>query len=529
MRRREFLKGSAALGVAAIAAPAVIAAERQRVLKFVPQTDVAGLDPVWTPTYPARDHSLMVFDTLFAQDDSYRAVPQMVDGVVTENDGLTWKLTLRPGLVFHDGSPVLARDCVASIQRWAKRDSFGGALMAATNELSAADDKTIVFSLKRPFPLLPDALGKSYPRICPMMPERLAKTDAFTQITEMVGSGPFKFVANERVAGARLVYERFDGYVPRPNGTAQWTSGPKVVHFDRVEWTIIPDPSTAFSALKSGEIDWWWTPDADLLPALRGDKSVNVRVADPTGQIGTLRFNHLIAPFNNAALRRAVLGAIDQRDFMTAIVGDDKTLWHDGVGYFCPGTPYASDAGMAALTGPRDLEKSKAAVKAAGYNGEKVVVLAPADIPNLKALADMTADMLTKIGFNVDYQAMGWGALVQRRFKEDPVEQGGWNIFSTFWSGMDQSTPAGHAFIRGNGKPTGPGWPTAPKIEALRDAWLAASDEATRKKIAADMQLQAFEDVPYAPLGQYFFATAHRADLTGMLNGLPAFWNVKRG
>src|SRR3984957_7407073 len=239
MRRRTFLATSSA----ALAAPRIATAQANRVLKFIPQSDVAILDPIWTTAYVTRNHGYMLFDTLFGTDGAFKASPQMAAGLTTENDGKLVRVTLRDGLKFHDGTPVLARDCVASIQRWSKRDTFGATLMAVTDELTAADDKTIQFRLKRPFPLLPDALGKSPTNFPAMMPERLAKTDPFTQVTEMVGSGPYQFNAKERVVGSLMVYERFADYLPRADGTPDWTAGPKVVHFDRAECHVIHAPS----------------------------------------------------------------------------------------------------------------------------------------------------------------------------------------------------------------------------------------------------------------------------------------------
>jgi len=396
MRRREFLAGSAAT----LALPAVARAQGSRVLKFIPQSDLTVLDPVWTTAYVTRNHAFIVFDTLYGQDSAYRASPQMVAGHVVGNDGRQWKLTLRDGLKWQDGERVLARDCVASVQRWGKRDAFGQALLAATHELSAPDDKTIEFRLKKPFPLLPDALGKSPSLMCAMMPERLARTDAFTQVTEIIGSGPYRFVSSERVPGARAVYERFPDYVPRPEGTPDWTAGPKVVNFDRVEWTTIPDASTAASALQNGEQDWWDYATADLLPLLRRAKNLKVAVQDPSGQCAMMRFNFLQPPFDNAAIRRALLGAVDQADFMTAVATDDPSMWHVPSAFFCPGTPMASDVGIAALTGPRDYAKVKAELAAAGYKGERVVLLAATDFPVLKAMSDVCADMLQKAGLN---------------------------------------------------------------------------------------------------------------------------------
>jgi peptide/nickel transport system substrate-binding protein len=524
MKRRRFLQASAA----ALAAPSIVRADGTQVLKFVPQADIAVLDPVWTTTYQTRDHGFLVFDTLFGLDGNFRPQPQMAAGAVSDKDGLRWTITLRDGLKFHDGEPVLARDAAASVRRWGTRDGFGQALTGATDTIEAPDDKTLIFHMKHPFALLPDALAKTPPSMCPIMPERLAKTDPFTQVTEMVGSGPYRYVAKERVPGAQVVYERNTAYVPRQEGTAEGTAGPKIAYFDRIEWRIMPDPSTVAAALQKGEIDWWLSPDADLLPLLRKQAGVTVQSTVPTGFVATMRFNQLVPPFDNPALRRAIIGAVTQADYMVGMVGTDPSLWHDKVGYFCPDTPLASTAGMEALTGPRDLNAVKKAIADAGYKGEKVVILSPTDIASAKALAEITADLLQRLGMNVDAEAMDWATLVQRRVKTDPVEQGGWSIFHTSWSGLDMVNPAGHVFLRGNGRAAAPGWPDSPKIEALRAAWFIAPDLAAQKTLADQLQLQAFQDVPYIPLGQYFMPTAYRKNLTGILKGSPVFWNVRR-
>ncbi len=523
LHRRTLLAATAGL-----AAPALVRAQSATTLRFVPQADLASLDPIWTTAYQTRDHAFLVFDTLFGQDGGYRAQPQMLAGFTTAPDGLAWTLTLRDGLRFHDGTPVLARDCVASIRRWGARDSFGQALLAAAAEIAAPDDRTILIRLTRPFPLLPDALGKTPPSPCVIMPERLARTDAFTQVTEMVGSGPYRFVPDERVPGDRVVYAKFDGYVPR-EGAPDRTAGGKRAVFDRIEWRIIQDSATQAAALQRGEVDWVLVPDPELLPLLRRDAKLVVETQDPTGIIATMRFNQLQKPFDNAALRRAVVSAVDQADYMIASTSSDTSLWRDKVGYFCPGTPLANDAGMAALTGPRDLAATKRAIAASGYAGERVVLLAATDIPQTKALGDVTADLFQKIGLNLDVQSMDWGTLVQRRTKTDPVEAGGWSVLHTSWSGLDQFNPAGNVFLRGNGRKAAPGWPDSPALEALRDEWLLADGLAAQQAIARRIQAQAFVDVPYVPLGQALRPTAYRGDLRDMVKGLPVFWGVRRG
>lgn len=528
--RRGLVAGSASVlaGAASVIAMPAVAQANSKLIRFIPQADLTVLDPMWTTAYVTRNHGFMVFDTLFGLDSQYKPSPQMLAGFKTEEDGKLWTLGLRAGLKFHDGTPVRAQDCVASIKRWAKRDAFGQTLMAVTDDLSAKDDKTIVFRLKSPFPLLPMALGKTQPYVPVIMPERLAMTDPGTQVTEMVGSGPFRFKADERIAGAKAVYEKFKEYVPRENGTADFTAGPKVVNVDRVEWTTIPDPTTAAQALISGEQDWWDYATADLMELLQKSRGVKVVVQEPTGQMAQIRFNQVQPPFDNPAIRRALFGAISQEDVVTAVVGTDKKMWNAPVGYFAPNTPMASTAGLDVFKGPRDMEKVKAALKAAGYKGEKVVLLAATDFPVLKAMADVASDALKRAGMNVDYVATDWGTVVTRRAKKDPVDQGGWSAFCTAWAGADQVNPAGHISLRANGDKAWFGWPDDPKLEALRDSWFAAPDTAAQAAICAQMQAEAFQSVPYIPLGQYLQPTAYRANLDGVPSGFALFWTVRK-
>ena len=522
--RRAF----AAAAGATLAMPRIGRAAEQRVLRFIPQADVTALDPVWTSVYVTRNHGYLIFDTLYGQDDAFQTRPQMVEGHTVEQDGRSWRLTLRDGLVFHDGTPVLARDCVASIRRWARRDSFGSTLMGVTDELSAPDDKTIAFRLRQPFPLLPAALGKVGINMLPIMPERLADTDAFKQVTEMVGSGPFRYLADERVVGARVVYEKFDKYRPRESGTTACTAGPKVAWFDRVEWNVIPDLATAAAAMQRGEADWWEQPSFDLLPLLKRDAELRVSVVEVTGNIGLLRFNQLYPPFDNPAIRRALLPALDEADYMQAVAGDDRSAWRADVGFFAPGMAMSSDVGMTAFTGPRDVARAQREIKAAGYAGEPVVVLTPTDYPRINALAQVAADMFKRCGLNVDLQEMDWGSVIRRRTVRSAPDKGGWNVFFTTFTGLDMSDPATNLAMRGNGDAAWFGWPKAPELERLRNAWLAAPDLAAQKDIAASIQAQAFSDVPFLPLGEFLQPTVQRRELTGTLTGMPLFWNVRR-
>ncbi len=525
MNRRQLLKSTAAALL--LPAPNIVRAQDAKVLKFVPYADVAILDPIFTGGYFVRTHALAVWDTLYGLDENFQPQPQMVEGHTVSADGRTWTLTLRPGMVFHDGSRVLARDAVASVKRWGARDTFGQALMAATEELSATDDRTLVFRLKRPFPQLPAALARTSTLIPAIMPERIAQTDPFKQIQEIVGSGPYRYLAAERVTGALHAYARHEGYVPR-GGTPSFTAGPRIAHFDRVEFQVMPDPATAVAALQTGQVDWVEEPLMDLLPILRSNKDIVVEVKDPSGMAAVLRLNHLHPPFDNPAIRRVVLRAVNQTECMQAVAGEDRNLWSDQLGFFSVGSPLQNDAGMQALTGPKDYDQLRKDPVAAGYKGEKVVFVAGQNVPRVSAVCEVVASAMRKIGMEVDYVASDWGAVLQRMANPRPVTEGGWNCVVVYYSGMDLAIPATSPPLMANGRKARPGWPDSPGIEALRAEILDAGTDAERLDIARKLQEQAMADVPYVPAGQYFQPVAYRKSLTGVMRGLPVFTNLRR-
>ena len=524
MDRRDFLRGSAAV----LATPAIARAAGASTLRFVPYTDLAIIDPMVTTGLVTRTHTHIVFDTLYGLDETLTPRPQMLAGHDVDEDKTTWRLTLRDGLRFHDNTPVLARDVVASLNRWMSRDPCGGALLAATDELSVPSDTVVQFRLKRPFPFLPAALARTTGYIPAIMPARLAATPAARPVPELIGSGPFAWAPDERVAGSLAVYKRFAGYVPRQDGLASFTAGPRIAHFDRIEWHTLPDPSTAAAALQRGEVDWWEQPTVDLMSQLRADRNLTVNQVEGRGLIAQLRFNQLYPPFDNPAIRRAVLGCINQADCMMAVASDDARLWQDKLGIFTPQSPLASDAGMDVITGPRDLAAGRLAIKDAGYDGAPIAMLVGTDVPRINAVCQVSYQLCRDLGLNVQQVSADWGTVLARVNNSKPVAQGGWNMFATFSSGIDFSTPAAHNALRGDGLKAWAGWPTNPRIEALRDQWLMTEPLAEQQAICRELQTEALQSVPYVPLGLFRQPTVYRSDLHGMLVGQPLFTNVRR-
>jgi ABC-type transport system substrate-binding protein len=439
MRRRDLLKTAAAATLTAGVAPRL--GRGAETLVFVGVADLSVLDPVVTGARPTRNAAYLVFDTLYGIDTNWKAQPQMVEGHTVEEDGLTWTLKLRDGLRFHDNEPVLARDVVASIRRFAPRVIFANALMDATDELSAPDDRTVQFRLKRPFRHLPEALAGPGGNVPAIMPARLAAESPFKPVAELVGSGPYRFLKDEHVSGARAVFERFAEYQPRAGGALGFTTGPKVAHFERVEWLTL----------------------------------------DPFCLFGT-------------------------------------------------GSPLGSDVGIEVLRSPRDYAAVKRALAAAGYKGEKIVVIVPTDVSEIGNLTRTGAEQLRRAGMNIELQEMDAGSVVRKRNNQGPPDKGGYNMFCTL---IDRSLPNVHPYgnlaIRADGKEPINGWADSPRIEELRAAWLDTADLEQQKRICVDLQKQLWKDVPFIPLGEYWQATAYRKDLTDVLPGCFAvFYGVRR-
>jgi peptide/nickel transport system substrate-binding protein len=524
MRRRTFLAAALTPALAPVRAGAAPA----RTLAYVPYTDLAVLDPIVTTNYATRNHALMVFDTLYGVDGSYTPRPQMLAGDRVDDDGRTWILTLREGLRFHDDTPVLARDVVASLRRWGARDILGTLLFAATDELAATDDRTLRWRLKSPFPLLPFALGKTAGNMAAIMPERLALTDPARPVAELIGSGPFRYVAAERVQGHLNVYARFAAYQPRPE-PADLLAGGKLAWFDRVEWHTLPDAATAAAALQQGEIDWWEQPTTDYWPLLSRRPGLTLDVLDTSGSYRYVRLNWLNPPFDRVAVRRAAMAAISQRDVVTAIAGTDPAMSRTGIGFFAPDSPMASDVGLAAMRDPPDREAARRLLAASGYAGEKVLMSIAATVVPINICGEVVADAWQRIGFDVDFRALEVAASLQQIASKAPVAQGGWCASADGMSGVSARDPSLLANLHTVGRNGGTyGWPLIPEVEALRNRYLAAPDLAARQAICRDIQRLCFEQVPYIPAGIVQQPTAYRSDLAGVLRGLPLFWSVRR-
>lgn len=530
MDRRTFIKRMAAAGTAAGTAPSLFlaacgdgaAGKGDATLRIIQTPNMTSLDPIWTTSPGTRDLGFLVFDQLVASDAKFEPQPQMASWTI-EDDGKSYVFTLRERLKFHDGAPVRPADCIASIKRWAARDGFGGILIQSVDTIEPIDDHAFRIRLKQPFPLLLRALGKTSAPSCLIMPERLARTDPSKQVTEAIGSGPYRFLKDEWVPGSHAAFARFDDYVPR-NEPTSGMAGSRRAGAARLELTQIGDASTAMAALQAGEQDVWDAPPSDLIATLRADPNITVEPRFVLPGSYMLQFNHLQPPFNNLKVRQALAMALDQRQTLRTAVADPTQLL-PCYSYFACGTPYGNEDGSALLR-TADPARAKAALAASGYTREKVVLLCAAEGP-LAGVGATLEDLMRRIGFNLQLVTLDFASITQRRTNRNGVDHGGWSAFTTGWLGTDLLDPGSHPMLRGAGEKGYWGWADDPVIEQLRTEWTLAATPAEQRRIARELQIQACRTLPYLPLGSVVVPTAHRKNVTGV-SKMPAsaYFNI---
>ena len=498
------------------------------VLRVVPHSNLAILDPIWTTAYMSRNHGYMIYDTLFGTDENGKVKPQMVDTWTVSGDNRLYTFKLRKGLEFHDGKPVTGDDVIASLTRWGKRDAMGQALFQFVQRMDSPAPDTFRIFLGEACGFVIEALGKPGSSVPFIMPKRVAETDAFKQIEEHIGSGPYVFKRDEFKPGDKAVYTKFAKYVPRsepPSGT----TGGKNVYVDRVEWNLaLRDAQAQVNALQKGEVDVIEALGFDHFATVKADTTLQMPKYANFGLQYMARFNHLHKPFDNAKVRQAAIAAMTQEPFLRASVGV-KELYKTCPSMFICGTPFGSTAGSD-IQAKSNMRKAQALLKASGYDGTPIVIMKPTDLASIQKLPDVAAQLLRQAGFKVDLQAMDWQTLVGRRAKKDAPDKGGWHMFLTAWQTFDVWNPISNPTMDTRGeKSTWFGWATDDKLVELRNQFMRATDEGAKKKLADQIHARAFEVGTHAPLGEYMQPMAARKNISGFFvtNG-NIYWNLKK-
>jgi peptide/nickel transport system substrate-binding protein len=519
---------STAILVAALSVPAtslaVSPASAQTVIAVM-NSGLRVLDPIVSSAAITNIHGFMIYDTLLGTDEKFNVRPQMAEKWEISPDGKIYTFTLRDGLKWHDGAPVTAEDCVASLRRWGAQDIMGQVLMGFVAEMKAINDKTFTIVLKQATDMVLPALAKLGTRTPFMMPKRLAETPPSQQVKEQIGSGPFRFVASEFQPGLKVVYEKNEAYVPR-NEPSSWTAGGKVVKVNRVEWVAMPDPLTAANALINKEIDYIETLPYDLLPMFKDRSDTRTETLNQLGLWTYFRFNFTHPPFDNKLVRQAAMYAVGQEDLLEALVGN-KEYYSTCVAVFGCGTPYESNYGQDIIV-PSNPEKAKELLKQANYKGEPVIILHPTDNPQVSTQPVVIADALRKAGFTVEIQSMDWQTVTIRRANRNPPGKGGWAIHATNGPLVGITDPLRNQAVATNGPKAWFGWPDVPEIEKLRAEFAVTTDAAKLKELAARIQQLVIDEGVVVPMGQLVSPSVYSTQLSGVLKSpVAVFWNME--
>lgn len=516
-----FCKALRVATAVAIALPvAAMAQTVDQVVRAVPHAQLEILDPSWTTAYITRFHGYLVYDTLFGMDENLEPQPQMVETWDVSEDGLTWSFTLRLGQTWHDGTPVTAADCVASLERWGKIDGTGQMLFSQIDGIEAVADDTFTMTLLEPVDDMEASLAQLSAYVPFMMPARIANTPLDEPITDPTGSGPYIFARDEWVPGESAVYIRNEAYIPRSEPTSL-AAGGKIAFLDRIEWVSYPDQQAAADALIANEVQYLESPTTTLAAELGQIEGITVVPADALGSVGMAVFNHQIPPFDNVDMRRAVIAGMEQTAYMeTAIV--DTDFWQTCESVFPCGTELSTPVSDRLVHGA-DLDQARAYLEQSGYDGTPVVILDPVDSPVLSAFTEVTLELFEELGIAVDHQEMTWAELIQRRQAQG--EEDGWNMFHTWWLAVDLDDPTRIAY---SGDPDlgWIGWPDDPQIEALRAEYRTEDDPEARQRIAGRIQDRIVDQAQFALLGQFFEPIAFRDSVLGLQRGIQMYYNL---
>ncbi len=493
------------------------------VLRVVPQSDIVLLDPVFGTATISNIAGTMVYESLFAWDAVLEPKPQMAESWSISPDRLTWRFTLRPGLRFHDGQGVTTADVIASLRRWMEFDGGGGKLAEATAAMQAIDAATFEIRLKRPFPGMLAVLAAAPSRFAAVM--RAGDiTGERRPVTSAIGSGPFRYVASGRVSGSRVVWERNPDYVPRPE-PPDGLAGGRVAKVDRVEWQILPDPSTVAAALLHGEVNFVERMSLDLMPVVAKDPGIVLRRLSPLSDQTMLRANSLQPPFNDVRARQALNYIVDQGDAMGAAFGDPAN-WQRCNAFFLCGGPYGTEAGAEGFH--QDFAKARALLAEAGYNGEKLVFIASHDNTN-GVMSEVAQDAMAKAGLNVEMVWSDWATVVGRALNQGPPAAGGWNLRVTSTPGAPTASPQTNAGADMScNRRNFSGWPCDEEAERLRALFLDA-DAGARPALLQQLHRRLAEMAPYRVLGQSIGSSAWRSNVGGVLaSPVAAYWNIEK-
>lgn len=480
-------------------------------LRWISQGSVGSLDPHVTSAAVTLTYGYNMYDTLVSWDEEGALQPQMLEDWSVEDGGATFVFTLREGQTFHNGDPVTSDDVIASMHRWREKSAYGSFFNDALIELAKIDDNQLSAKFSEPVGIFLQGLGiptASYPVI---MPADVAATPSSELVSDHTGSGPFKFA--EWNLGHSIILDKFQDYSPRDESPS-FLAGGKVAYLDELEMLEVPDQQTRVAALVTGTVDFLDIMSLDFYEELNNNDKVEVAIGRPGSQ-PIFFFNKAAPPFDHTPkgllMRRALQALTNAEEIMQGYGPAD--LWSTCASLWSCGTFFANED----LAGDRystdNVELAKQLLDEAGYDGEPIILLDPADYPTIHPISIVLNEQLKRAGINVDYRVVDWATEVQLILApSDSTAVDEWDIAPT-WMSSWAFLPLANGALRQNGL----GYYNSDAMEELRARFSRESDLNELKNIADDMQRVFFDEVPYVHLGNFFQLRAMNKDLDGLI------------
>ena len=495
------------------ALPTAVPVEEARyggALRWIPQGSVASLDSHVTSAAVTLSYGYNMYDTLVSWDANGALQPQMLEDWSVEEDGTKFVFTLREGQKFHDGSELTSDDVIASLDRWRQKAAYGPFFNEVLEGFTKIDNTSLSAEFSEPVGIFLQGLGiptVSYPII---MPSSVAATPVSDIVSDHTGSGPFQFVQWD--LGDRIILEKFQDYVPRDEAPS-FLAGGKVAYLDRLEMIEVPDQETRVAALVTGEVDFLDIMSLDFYDRLNDDPSVEVEIGKPGSQ-PIFYFNKSIPPFdmtpNGKLMRQAIQALTNAEEIMQGY--GPSNLWATCPSMFSCGTFFANEV-VPEKYSMNNVELAKQLLDQAGYDGEPLIILDPADFPTIHPIPIVLNEQLKRAGVNVDYRVVDWATEVQIVLspRGSPASKE-WHIAPT-WMSSWAFLPLANGIISKDGI----GFYESPAMQDLRARFARESDLNELKKIADEMQRVYFEEVPYVHLGNFFQLRAMNESLDGLI------------
>lgn len=467
----------------------------------------AVLDSMFSTATVTNNLSAQLFESLFTFDSSFNPQPMLVEDYSLSDDSLVYTFKLREGITFHNGDPLTSADVVASLNRWAAINGRGRMISGRLNSLDALDEYTVEMSFDVPTGVLLSFLARAEAFI---MPASIAEEAGENQLTEFIGTGPFKF--EEHAVDQHLRMVRFDDYVPRdeePDGLA----GRKIAYVDQIDFIPVPDESVRANGVISGEYHFGDPLPPDFLDSLEGDPGVEAIVVKPYYWYAPV-FNKRRGLFADQNARKAVQLAFSQSDALRAGFGREELIRADP-SISGEETAWYSVAGADDFDQP-DPERARSLLEEAGYAGETIRWIATHEYAYNFRIADFVRQQLAEIGMEVELILSDWATVVQNRADPDAQE-----IFLTGFSQYN------HPATQPYNDAAWPGFWESEAKDAAINALVEASDDAALGA-AVDQYTETFwTELPAVKVGDNFVLRAISADVVGYVN-MPDwfFWNV---